>query len=151
MASVMLNSKCMRIFFILNLYIYVSGENINGNPDWKLALRKIDDLQKMVRVQEERISMLENQSLESVTQTVADLHNTVKKQGTKIAQLEARIQELETVVKVEDVIPAESAENYRSPLSETNGTYVSPNKTSNRRGISKFKIHLFINFKGDNL
>lgn len=151
MASVMLNSKCMRIFFILNLYIYVSAENINGNPDWKLAMRKIDDLQKMVRVQDERISMLENQSLESVTQTVADLHNTVRKQGTKIAQLEARIQELETVVKIEDVIPAESAENYRSPLSETNGTYVTPNTTSNKRGISKFKIHLFINFKGDNL
>lgn len=149
MASVMLNSKCMRIFFILNLYIYVSAENINGNPDWKLPLLKIDDLQKMVRVQDERISMLENQSLESVTQTVADLHNTVRKQGTKIAQLEARIQELETVVKIEDVIPAESAENYHSPLSETNGTYVSPNKTSNRRGISKFKIHLFINFEGD--
>lgn len=139
----------MRIFFILNLYIYVSGENINGNPDWKLALRKIDDLQKMVRVQDERISMLENQSLESVTQTVADFHNTVRKQGTKIAQLEARIQELETVVKVEGVIPAESAENYRSPLSETNGNYVTPNKTINKRGISKFKIHLFINFKGD--
>lgn len=141
----------MRIFFILNLYIYVSAENINGNPDWKLALRKIDDLQKMVRVQDERISMLENQSLESVTQTVADLDNTVKKQGTKIAQLEARIQELETVVKVEDVIPAESADNYPSPLSETNGNYVTPNTTSNKRGISKFKIHLFINFKGDNL
>lgn len=139
----------MRIFFILNLYIYVSAENINGNPDWKLALRKIDDLQKMVHVQDERISMLENQSLESVTQTVADLDNTVKKQGTKIAQLEARIQELETVVKVEDVIPAESADNYPSPLSETNGNYVTPNTTSNKRGISKFKIHLFINFKGD--
>lgn len=95
--------------------------------------------------------MLENQSLESVFQTVAELHNTLRKQGTKIAQLEARIQELETVVKIEDVIPAESAENYLGPLSETNGTYVSPNKTSNRRGISKFKIHLFINFKGDNL
>lgn len=139
----------MRIFFILNLYMYVSAENINGNPDWKLALRKIDDLQKMVRVQDERIYMLENQSLESVTQTVADLDNTVKKQGTKIAQLEARIQELETVVKVEDVIPAESADNYPSPLSETNGNYVTPNTTSNKRGISKFKIHLFINFKGD--
>lgn len=88
--------------------------------------------------------MLENQSLESVFQTVAELHNTLRKQGTKIAQLE-------TVVKIEDVIPAESGENYLGPLSETNGTYVSPNKTSNRRGISKFKIHLFINFEGDNL
>lgn len=151
MALVMLNSKCMRMFFILNLYIYVSAENINGNPDWKLPLRKNDDLQKMVHVQDERISMLENQSLESVTTTVAELHKTVRKQGTKIAQLEARIQELETVVKFEDDIPAESAENNRSPLSETNRTYVSPNKTSNRRGISKIKIHLFINFIGDNL
>lgn len=113
--------------------------------------RKNDDLQKMVHVQDERISMLENQSLESVTTTVAELHNTVRKQGTKIAQLEARVQELETVVKFEDVIPAESAENNRRPLSETNRTCVSPNKTSNRRGISKIKIHLFINFIGDNL
>lgn len=117
--------------------------------NWRCG--KNDDLQKMVHVQDERISMLENQSLESVTTTVAELHNTVRKQGTKIAQLEARIQELETVVKFEDVIPAESAENNRSPLSETNRTYFSPNKTSNRRGISKIKIHLFINFIGDNL
>lgn len=55
------------------------------------------------------------------------MQNIVNKQGDKIAQLEARIQELETVVKVEEVIPVETLGNRQ--LSERNGISVTSNKT----------------------
>lgn len=57
---------------------------------------------------------------------------------------------MEIVVKIEDVILVELVENYFSLLFEINGIYVLLNKIFNRRGIFKFKIYLFINFKGDN-
>lgn len=62
--------------------------------------------------QDERISILEKRPTEeSEVQTVTELQNIVKKQGDKIAQLKARIQELETIVKVEEVIPVETLGN----------------------------------------
>lgn len=129
MAPRMFISVCKSVFLIFNFYIHVFAENINDKTDWKLALQKIDDLQKIVRAQDERISMLETWSQ---IQTVAELQNTVKKQGYQIAQLEARIQELETVVKAEEDNPVKILGD--GPLSGTNETSVMSDKTYRRRG-----------------
>lgn len=132
MASRLFISMCLRMFFILNFYIQVSAENINGKTDWKLALQKIDELQTIVRAQDERILMLEKRLTESQVQTVAELRNTVNKQGDQIAQLVAKIQELETVEGAEDDNPVTILEN--GTLSGTNGTSVMSKKTYRRRG-----------------
>lgn len=123
-------SICKSVFFIFNFYIHVSAENINDKTDWKLALQKI------VRAQDERISMLEKRPTWSQIQTVAELQNTVKKQGYQIAQLEARIQELETVVKAKDDNPVKILGD--GPLSGTNKTSVMSDKTYKRRGTFNF-------------
>lgn len=132
MAPRMFISICKSVFFIFNFYIHVSAENINDNTDWKLALQKIDDLQKIVRAQDERISMLEKRPTWSQIQTVTELQNTVKKQDYQIAQLEARIQELDTVVKAEDGNPVKILGD--GPLSGTNETSVMLDNTYRRRG-----------------
>lgn len=85
MASLMFIASCMRMFFIFNIYTHVSAENIISKPDWKLALQKIDELQKIVRAQDDRILMLEQRPPEFQVQTVIELQNTVKKQGDQIA------------------------------------------------------------------
>lgn len=133
MAPRMFISVCKSVFLIFNFYIHVFAENINDKTDWKLALQKIDDLQKIVRAQDEWISMLETWSQ---IQTVAELQNTVKKQGYQIAQLEASIQELETVVKAEDDNPVKILGD--GPLSGTNETSVMSDKTYRRRGTFFF-------------
>lgn len=136
-------ASCMRMFFIFNIYTHVSAENIISKPDWKLALQKIDELQKIVITQDERISILEKRPTEeSEVQTVTELQNIVKKQGDKIAQLKARIQELETIVKVEEVIPVETLGN--GQFYETNGNSVTSNKTYSRRGTFQFS-YIYIN------
>lgn len=93
--------------------------------------------------QDERISILEKRPTEeSEVQTVTELQNIVKKQGDKIAQLKARIQELETIVKVEEVITVETLGN--GQLYETNGNSVTSNKTYSRRGTFQFS-YIYIN------
>lgn len=137
-ASLMFIASCMRMFFIFNIYTHISAGNIIGKPDWKLALQKIDELQKIVRAQDDRILMLEQRPPEFQVQTVIELQNTVKKQGDQIAQLEARVQKLEDVLKAEDDDPVNILGN--GPLPGTNRTSVISNKTYSRRGT----FHLFI-------
>lgn len=138
MASVMSISTCTSMFFILNFHILASAENIDkgGKVDWELALQKINELQKTVHVQDERISMLEKRPSESEIQTLTELQSTVKKQSTWIAQLEARVKELETALKADDNSPVEILRN--GHLSETNGTSVMSKTTYSRRGTFKF-------------
>lgn len=82
MASHKCISTCMRMFFIVNFNIYVSAETIGGNADWTLALQKIDELQKIVSTQDERISILEKRPTEeSEVQSLTELQNIVKKTG----------------------------------------------------------------------
>lgn len=82
--------------------------------------------------------MLEKRPTWSQIQTVAELQNTVKKQGYQIAQLEARIQEFKTVVKAEDDNPVNILGD--GPLSGTNETSVMSDKTYRRRGTFFFCI-----------
>lgn len=66
MASVMFILAGTSMFFILNFHILVSAEkkDTDDSGHWELALQKIDELQKIVREQEKRISMLEKRPSE---------------------------------------------------------------------------------------
>lgn len=61
MATLMFITAYVSMFFVLNFHILVFAENINSGSKvgWELALQKIKKLQKIVRAQDERISMLE--------------------------------------------------------------------------------------------
>lgn len=61
MATLMFITAYVSMFFVLNFNILVFAENINSgsNVGWELAFQKIKKLQKIVRAQDERISMLE--------------------------------------------------------------------------------------------
>lgn len=120
-------------YFPLNCSVEIT-ENMYRNQDLKLAIQKIDELQKIVRAQDDRISTLEKRHKEeSKVQVVTDLQNLVKKQNNRIAQLETRVKELETVKKAEEYVPV-GTKGYTSISKMEN---ISANSTENytRKGI----------------
>lgn len=58
-----------------------TSESLNYNSEWKLALQKIEELQEIVKIQDERISMLEMLSRESSNLALTDLKLTIKHQS----------------------------------------------------------------------
>lgn len=54
-------------------------ENMYGNQDFKFAIQKINELQKIMRAQDDRFSMLEKDHSESKEHAVTDLQKLVKK------------------------------------------------------------------------
>lgn len=77
-------------------------ETLDNNSDWKLAIKKIEELQMIVKFQEARISSLENRCNDPIVQ-VTEQERILKKQSVRITQLEARVEELETMFKEENV------------------------------------------------
>lgn len=65
-------------------------------------MKKIEELQMIVKFQEVRISSLEN-SLKKPIDQVIELKSILKKQSVRITQLETRADELETMLKEENV------------------------------------------------
>lgn len=101
MAWISLVLACM--YFALNssvIAVLEMPKTSNGNQDWKLAMKKIEELQNIVRYQEDRITSLEKRPNES-TEQVAELQHTLKKQSNRITQLETRVVELEAMLKEE--------------------------------------------------
>lgn len=76
------------------------SETLDSNQDLKLAITKIEELQKIVRIQEDRITSLEKRPKES-TEQVTELKHTLNKQSDRITQLETRVIELEAMLRVE--------------------------------------------------
>lgn len=107
MASLKLILTLLCLYFVLNYFPLICSaeitENVYGNQNLKFAIQKINELQKIMRAQDDRISMLEKDHSESKEHAVTDLQNLVKKQNNRIAQLEKRIKELETVKKAAPV------------------------------------------------
>lgn len=100
-------------------YTEVSPENMYDKPEWKFAMRKIEEIQKILQIQKERISTLELQSEELSKLTVRDLQKIIKQQNVRIARLETRVEDLDkllTIAKHEtslarEAIDASSEEN----------------------------------------
>lgn len=93
----------------MSFALYPSGvastnisESLDKNLDWKLAMKKIEELQMIVKFQEVRTSSLEN-SLNKPNDQVTELKSILKKQSVRITQLETRVDELETMLKDENV------------------------------------------------
>lgn len=58
-------------------------------------MTKFNELQKIVSLQDKRISELEKRPIEPVVQSVVELQNTVQLQKARISELEARVFQLE--------------------------------------------------------
>lgn len=82
-----------------------TNENVNSNPDWNLAMKKIEDLQRIVNIQNNRILTLEKPSLDADVQLLIQLQSTIKTQNEQIFQLEERVRELEETMRDEDNQP----------------------------------------------
>ncbi|XP_052709809.1 uncharacterized protein LOC128184398 [Crassostrea angulata] len=109
------------VFLILNCFTQSFAETseiLNDNPEWKLALKKIEELQKTVKIQNDRIAMLEMQSRESSNLALTDLQNTIKHQSDQITKFEARIQDFETILATEENGPIKNIDP--EPMSESN-------------------------------
>lgn len=71
----------------MSFALYPSGvsstkitKSLDKNSDWKLAMKKIEELQMIVKFQEVRISSLEN-SLKKPIDQVIELKSILKKQS----------------------------------------------------------------------
>ena len=114
-----LHTVSICIFFVLIFWTYSSveadiNENRDEKTDWKWAVKKIQELEQKVKVQDERISTLEKRPTESDWASMEDLKKTIQKQTDRILMLEARIYELEAIPEVEN----NDSLNESSPLRE---------------------------------
>lgn len=106
-----------------------TNENVNSNPDWNLAMKKIEDLQRIVNIQNNRISTLEKRPIDADVQLLIQLQSTITTQNEQIFQLEERVRELEETMRDEDNQP--NTPFAGGPLHESNQT----NTNLNRKGI----------------
>lgn len=109
-----------------------TNENVNSNPDWNLAMKKIEDLQRIVNIQNNRISTLEKRPIDADVQLLIQVQSTIKTQNEQIFQLEERVRELEETMRDEDNQP--NTPFAGGPLHESNQT----NTNLIRKGICKF-------------
>lgn len=125
-------------FFILNFsaekHVFAqSNENWDDGPNWKMAVKKIEELEKLVKIQDERISILEKGPSLSEFRSIAELQETVQIQNNRIVKLEMRISELEAMVtdKKPEAIDIETPEK----VSEFRLSMFTPKRNFIRKGI----------------
>lgn len=97
-----------------------TNENVNSNPDWNLAMKKIEDLQRIVNIQNNRILTLEKRPIDADVQLLIQLQSTIKTQNEQLFQLEERVRELEETMRDEDNQP--NTPFAGGPLHESNQT-----------------------------
>ncbi|XP_022293748.2 uncharacterized protein LOC111104206 [Crassostrea virginica] len=90
-------------FFILNFspekHVFAQpNENWDDSPNWNLAVEKIKELENLVKIQDERISVLEKRPTMSELRSNVELQETIQRQNDRIVKLETRISELEVMV-----------------------------------------------------
>ena len=83
-------------FFILNFstekHVFaLANENWDDGPNWNLAVKKIRELENLVNIQNERISVLEKRPTMSELRSTVDLQETIQRQNDRIVKLETRI------------------------------------------------------------
>ena len=110
-----------------------SEENWDDSPDWKHAVRKIKELENLVKIQNERISILEERPNLSEWKSIVELQETVQRQNDRIAKLETRVSELEAMMtdkKTEAIQIETPGEDSDSKL-----TAFTPRKNFIRKGM----------------
>lgn len=116
MASLLLIIIC--VYLTLNSYVQTSvvvSEDQYGNPDWKMAMKQIEELQKIVK-------------------NMDDYRKIVKRQNGRIAQLESRVRFLEAIVRLEENGPVDSQTHENG--NEFNGTNAISKGSLKRKGVS---------------
>lgn len=148
MASLTFIASCL--FMFLNCFTQSFAdisESLNDNPEWKLGLTKIEELQKIVKIQDERISMLEMQSRESSNLALTDLQITIKHQSDRIVKLEARIQDYETISMAEENGPIQN----NKPMSESGKNNINAKRNLVKKGIYYYSFYLYVKARGRKL
>lgn len=143
MASLPLIASCA--FFILNCFTQSFAETseiFHDNPEWKLVLKKIEELQEIVKVQDDRISTLEMQSRESSNLALKDLQITIKQQSDRIANLEAWIQDFKTILTADENGSIKNIDP--KPMRESNEKNVNAKQNLERKGIFYYFFFIFI-------
>lgn len=140
MATFFLFSTCMYVCMFIATTSSTkppaeTNENVNLNPDWNLAMKRIEDLQRIVSIQNNRISTLEKRPIYADVQLLIQLHSTITTQNEQIIQLEGRVRELEAMMRDEDNEPNTPAAG--GPLHESNQTDINPKTNLIRQGIFK--------------
>lgn len=114
------------VYFALNSSVIAfpeMAETLHGNQDWNLAMEKIEELQKFVMFQEDRITSLETRP-EELAEQVIELQRILKNHCGRITQLETRVIELETKLKEEKesvaIHPIERESDSVQPIDNSN-------------------------------
>lgn len=131
------------VYFALNSPVIAfpeKTETLHGNQNWKLAMKKIEELQKIVRFQEDRINSLEKRR-EEPAEKVIELQRILKNHCGRITQLETRVIELESKLKKEKepiaIHPIEQGFDSLKP------TDISNNRISVFRKGTSISFHLY--------
>lgn len=141
MASLTLIILCLFLFLICFTQSFAdTSESLNYNSEWKLALQKIEELQEIVKIQDERISMLEMLSRESSNLALTDLKLTIKHQSDRIEKLEARIQDYETISTAEENGPIQS----NKPISESGKNSINAKRNLVKKGIYYYSFYPYV-------
>lgn len=109
-------------------------------------MKKIDDLQEIVKIQNERFSLLEMQSKETRNLALKDLQITIKHHSYRIAKWEARIQDFETILATQ-----ENGSNKiidPKPMSESNENNINAKRNLDRKSTFKYSFHYHIKVYG---
>lgn len=114
----LLFSACLCLTSSLIALAETNG-NRNDTTDLNQIMKKFNELQKIVSLQDERISELEKRPVGPDVQAVVELQKTVQLQKARISELEARVFQLEALQTDEEHKPNTSVEMLLEP-NETN-------------------------------
>lgn len=109
-------------------------------------MKKVDDLQEIVKIQNERFSLLEMQSKKTRNLALKDLQITIKHQSYRIAKWEAWIQDFETILATQ-----ENGSNKiidPKPMSESNENNINAKRNLDRKSTFKYSFHYHIKVYG---
>lgn len=128
MASLCMVLVGILYFSLCQCLLFSSTENIGDNLDWKVASRKILELEKLVKDQNDRISALEKRQPEAELKSQTEF---IQKQNARISQLEARILELEAEGNADPVESSHLESHER--VSESKQNDISSKRSSIRK------------------
>ena len=132
-------------FFIFNFspekHVFAQpNENWDDGLNWNLAVKKIKELENLVKIQDERISVLEKRPKLSDFRSTVELQEKVQRQNDRIVELETRISKLEVMV-TDQKAEAIHIEPYEE-VPDFGLNIFTPEKNFIRKGIFTRKLRL---------